>query len=108
MKQPKPQLIALWALASLSTGASFTLNAPLNNVAIPSKTSVTTCFAETVTSKPCDMPEGFDDVPSLVSQKGSGKILRSQTVTNSEGELISLGDAMGKGKSIVIFLRHMG
>lgn len=107
MMQPKPGLMALWVLASLSICSSFSLNTPLN-IAASSKPSVTIRFAETDTSKPCDMPEGFDDVPSLVSQKGSGTILRSQTVTNSEGDLVSLDKAMGKGKSIVVFLRHMG
>jgi len=60
------------------------------------------------TSKPCDIPEGIDEVANLVNQKGSGGILRSQIVTNADGDYIPLASAMGEGKSIVVFLRHMG
>ena len=61
----------------------------------------------TTTSAPCDIPE--DVVPEdLVKQKGSASILRSLVLTNVDGDSISLGNLMGKGKSVVIFLRHMG
>ena len=34
--------------------------------------------------------------------------LRSSMVTNINDELVSLGDAMGSEKSVVVFLRHLG
>ena len=59
---------------------------------------------------PCEVPEGvnMDEVASMVGKRGAGGILRSQIVTNSEGDFIPLASAMGEGTSIVIFLRHMG
>jgi hypothetical protein len=56
---------------------------------------------------PCSAPV---DVASddLVSQKGSGKLLRSARLTNVNGEKVSLGDHMGEDTSIVILLRHLG
>jgi hypothetical protein len=37
-----------------------------------------------------------------------GSVLRSTKVTNSLGQVVSLGDCMGPQSSVVIFLRHMG
>ena len=56
---------------------------------------------------PCDIPTDVIN-PDLVSKKGSGKILRSAMLTDVNGEIVRLGDKMGTGTSIVIFLRHMG
>lgn len=56
---------------------------------------------------PCDIPTDVIN-PDLVSQKGSGKLLRSAMLTDANGEVIRLGDKMGKGTSVVVFLRHMG
>lgn len=56
---------------------------------------------------PCNIPtdvETFD----LVAMKGAGKLLRATTVTNVAGSKVPLGDVMGKGTSVVIFLRHLG
>jgi hypothetical protein len=55
----------------------------------------------------CDMPDGVD-ATDFMSQKGSGDILRSAMLTNAAGEKVSLGDSMGSGSSLVIFLRHLG
>ena len=57
----------------------------------------------------CDNPEDTNAMPaSLVHQKGSGELFRSAKVTDVDGNMVRLGDKMGKGKSVVIFLRHLG
>jgi hypothetical protein len=56
---------------------------------------------------PCDIPEGIIN-PDLVSQKGSGNLFRNVMLTDVDGKVIRLGDKMGGGTSIVIFLRHLG
>jgi len=38
----------------------------------------------------------------------SADTLRNAGLTNASDEIIRLGDYMGKGKSIVVFLRHLG
>jgi hypothetical protein len=54
----------------------------------------------------CDMPEGVE-VRDLISQKGSGKLIRSAILSNINGDIVRLGDEMGQGTSLVIFLRHL-
>ena len=44
--------------------------------------------------------------PDLVG--GSADFLRSAALTNSDGQPVQLGDMMGTGKSVVVFLRHLG
>jgi len=53
-------------------------------------------------SSPCAMPN--DVIPESVTAQG----LRSAMLTNANGDKIRLGDQMGQGTSIVIFLRHLG
>lgn len=55
----------------------------------------------------CDIPTDVT-TQSLVSEKGSAKVLRSAVLTNADGDSIRLGDQMGNGVSVVIFLRHLG
>ncbi len=63
-------------------------------------------FTSTSSGAPCDIP---DVVPTdLTSQQGSASLLRSAVLTNVDGESVSLDTLMGKEKSVVIFLRHMG
>ena len=57
-------------------------------------------FSETA-EPPCATP---DVIPESVT----AKILRSATLTDAKGDSIALGDKMGKGTSIVVFLRHLG
>lgn len=38
----------------------------------------------------------------------SADVLRNAGLTNASDEIIRLGDYMGKDKSIVVFLRHLG
>jgi hypothetical protein len=52
----------------------------------------------------CDIPAG--DVVS--SKLTSAESLRSAALTNVDGDVVRLGDVMGEGTSVVVFLRHMG
>ena len=56
---------------------------------------------------PCAIPEGIIN-PDLVSQKGSGNLLRDVMLTDVDDNVVRLGDKMGGGTSVVIFLRHLG
>ena len=70
-----------------------------NNVAV--STSHLSSTAESESSAPCAMP---DVIPESVTARD----LRSAILTNADGELVNLGEKMGNGKSIVVFLRHLG
>uniref|UniRef100_A0A7R9VW40 Uncharacterized protein n=1 Tax=Pseudictyota dubia TaxID=2749911 RepID=A0A7R9VW40_9STRA len=59
-----------------------------------------------VAGAPCDVDSALQ-VPDLVSAPGSADVLRSALLTNADGESVRLGDAMGSGTSIVVFLRHL-
>jgi len=50
----------------------------------------------------CAMPENVSYPASL-----SSSVLRAAGLTNANGQRIVLGDAIGRGTSIVIFLRHL-
>ena len=72
------------------------------NTAAPKATTTTTV---------CDLPTDIEPVGDFVSQKGSGKLLRSAVLTDVNGNQIKLGDKMGStttSTSIVVFLRHLG
>ena len=56
---------------------------------------------ETATSAPCATP---DIIPEAVTAAA----LRSATLTDANGQFARLGEKMGKGTSIVVFLRHLG
>lgn len=58
-------------------------------------------------STPCDIPTDVT-APSLVARPKGASVLRSSVVTDIYGDYIPLDLPMKKGKSIVIFLRHMG
>lgn len=53
----------------------------------------------------CDNPT---DAGLIKDASISASILRNAGLTNAKDETVKLGDIMGKGKSVVIFLRHMG
>jgi hypothetical protein len=46
--------------------------------------------------------------PDIIPESVTAKQLRSAYLTNANGEIVNLGEKMGKGTSIVIFLRHLG
>jgi hypothetical protein len=52
---------------------------------------------------PCSTPDNM-----IIPVDVTAKALRSAMVTNANGEMVSLGEQMGKGASIVVFLRHLG
>jgi len=58
---------------------------------------------EATTTTPCDMPSNTD-IPESVTAKN----IRSAVLTNVDGDRIKLGDVMGRGTSVVVFLRHLG
>jgi hypothetical protein len=64
-------------------------------------------FMASQQESPCDIPDDIVN-PDLVSQKGSGKLMRDAMLTDVNGDTIKLGDKMGQGTSVVVFLRHMG
>lgn len=58
-----------------------------------------------------DTPSNVDNAEELSLDPSTfGRTLRSAKVTNADGQLVELGNAMGKegATSIVIFLRHLG
>lgn len=55
----------------------------------------------------CDIPQNVK-ASNLMSFPGSAKKLRTSIVTNASGDSLALDSVMGKGTSVVIFLRHMG
>ena len=65
------------------------------------QTSTTTLFSTATETPPCATP---DVIPESVTANA----LRSGILTDANGETIKLGDKMGKGTSIVVFLRHLG
>jgi len=83
--------------------------------ASPSFTAVPPLFAaqppdvpgKTETGKPCDIPNNIE-VTSLVNQPNAGRKIRNSVVTDINGDLIPLDRPMGKGTSVVVFLRHLG
>lgn len=46
------------------------------------------------------------EAPELLGKKAD--FLRNAGLTAATGEVVKLGDVMGDGKSVVIFLRHLG
>jgi hypothetical protein len=48
------------------------------------------------------------DIPAVSPADVTAKDLRSIKVTNADGVSVPLGNAMGRGTSVVVFLRHLG
>lgn len=88
-------LVALVAVAS----AFQPVVRPSNGV-VSSSTSL--LMASSSAATPCDTPD------IAIPEGVTANVLRSAVLTNADGESIRLGDKMGSGVSVVIFLRHMG
>jgi hypothetical protein len=75
-----------------------------NVVGMPSQTS-SLLYSSAVEpdTTPCSTPDNM-----IIPVDVTAKALRSAIVTNANGEMVSLGEQMGKGASIVVFLRHLG
>ena len=46
--------------------------------------------------------------PDIIPPQVTAKALRSALLTDANGNLVKLGQEMGNGVSIVVFLRHLG
>jgi hypothetical protein len=49
-----------------------------------------------------------DGVATVNEKDVSADLLRSVSVTGADGIQVELGQKMGTGKSVVVFLRHLG
>jgi hypothetical protein len=108
--------IAAAAILLAASAAAFSIQTNHNN-ALTNNLQGRNAFAQssltllystpTETSTPCDIPEDVI-ATDLTSQKGSASLLRSAILTNVDGDSVNLGSLMGKEKSVVVFLRHMG
>lgn len=67
----------------------------------------TTCIS-LAAEAPCEIPVDAPEFQRLTDIDDGGKLLRSAVVTNIDGDFVPLSRPMGKGTSIVVFLRHMG
>ena len=90
--------------------SAFTLNKARQ--VSPSFTAVAPLLAvktdeETDTGAPCAIPDDVE-VVSLVNEPNGGRKIRYSVVTDVNGDFIPLDRPMGKGKSVVVFLRHLG
>lgn len=94
-------------LSSLTAGNAF--QTTVNNaiaMARPSLRQVSslaaTSTADVEQSSPC---AGENEI---IPDSVTAQSLRSAVLTNIDGELVRLDEKMGKGTSIVVFLRHLG
>ena len=91
--------------------SAFTISSPITNKSLGVNAIRSDARLFSTSTKPCDVPEGAEELASasdLTSQKGAANILRNAVVMNADGDFVNLGKAMGKGTSVVVFLRHMG
>lgn len=96
------------AAAGLAVGSAFVPSPSFGITTIRSVgSSASLWMASEVRGTPCDIPEDIVN-PDLVSQKGSGNLMRDVMLTDADGKVVRLGDKMGGGTSVVIFLRHLG
>ena len=59
----------------------------------------------------CDLPDFDTDLSAstVESMKDQGaSVFRNSMLTDADGNMVKLGDKMGSGKSVVVFLRHLG
>lgn len=56
----------------------------------------------------CAIPDDLEEALVPFKQPGMGQLLRSAVLTNADGDFVRLDKAMGQGKSVVVFLRHLG
>jgi hypothetical protein len=116
MRNFKAALAAVLLIAQSNSCSAFTLNNSRHASSSSFAASVPPLFsvqqrekntAETKTGAPCDIPQDVEST-SLMNQPNAGRILRSSVVTDINGDFIPLDRPMGKGTSVVVFLRHLG
>lgn len=98
--------IATAALAALAVSATAfqTHSSMMRRMAASSSIILASSATGTTNGAPCAMPDNNMEIPPGVT----AKTLRSAVLTNADGESVRLGDKMGPGTSVVVFLRHMG
>ena len=95
------KLLRAAALVALSALASGFQPAAVKSAVTTTSSSVLS-LAATTEGTPCDTPD------IAIPEGVTANVLRSAVLTNVDGQKVQLGDKMGSGTSIVIFLRHMG
>ena len=93
-------------MAAILSASAVAFQPSFQNRLLRSKNVSVTTFrlssaTESDASSPCAMPE-------VIPESVTARDIRSAILTNADGELVNLGEKMGNGKSIVIFLRHLG
>jgi hypothetical protein len=73
------------------------------SVSAPPTSILASSAVDNTNGAPCAMPDNVGVSPGVTA-----KTLRSAVLTNADGESVRLGDKMGPGTSVVIFLRHLG
>ena len=64
--------------------------------------------ASTISNTICDIPTDISSPVRLVDQPQGARRLRHLTLSSADGTSLTLGDCMGDGTSVVVFLRHLG
>ena len=98
-------LVALGAQSVTAFAPQATPNAAVTR-SLSSPRIVAPCWA-TQESSICDVPDDVDAVQLLDMPQG-GKILQHLELTAADGTTVTLGSKMGRGTSVVVFLRHLG
>ena len=92
--------LAILAGAATGFAPQYSLSGGSSSTVVGSKRQLSQLSSTTV-EPPCATP---DVIPESVTAKA----LRAATLTGADGETVALGDKMGQGTSIVVFLRHLG
>jgi hypothetical protein len=90
-------------LVALATSAD-AFQAP--QVARPAKSSLVSSRFMSSSVKQQEEPPCA--TPDIIPPQVTANALRSAVLTDADGNLVRLGEQMGKGTSIVVFLRHLG
>jgi hypothetical protein len=98
--------LALFASVAVGT-TTLAFTTPLPPRAVASARS-TVCYSTPDETSICDAPEGVQSVSLMDQPLGLSEILQDLVVTAANGNRVRLGDAMGQGTSLVVFLRHLG
>ena len=106
-------IVPLVVLASCvaTTGAFTSLLGIAMNKPLKQSTSTFRQSSVECDDSECDLPDFDTDlsepVAASVTDRGAS-VFRNSMLTDADGNKVKLGDKMGSGKSVVIFLRHLG
>ncbi|CAJ1945971.1 unnamed protein product [Cylindrotheca closterium] len=109
MKIRSTAFLATLLSSLLTTGDAFQTAAvppggARNALASPSAGQASLAASSTADAESSPCAGRNDAIPESVTAQS----LRSAVLTNVDGELVRLDEKMGKGTSIVVFLRHLG